>query len=181
MICERCKLREATVHLTEIIRNEKTEVHLCDNCARDMGLSSHGGGFSLTVSDMMSFLDVKDMNDMNDMVDSNTCATCGWTLIDYKRTGKLGCADCYSSFKEALTPILSGYHGSTFHIGKMPLKYIEHRKSKVMLDAMRLKNVATLSLHDLENMLEVAVENENYEEAAKLRDEILKLKNQQGA
>ena len=55
------------------------------------------------------------------------------------------------------------------------------RKSKVMLDSMRLKNVATLSLHDLENMLEVAVENENYEEAAKLRDEIIKLKNQQGA
>ncbi len=173
MLCERCKQREATVHLTEIIRNEKTEVHLCDHCARDMGLSSHGGGFSLTVSDMMSFLDAKEMTDM---VDSNTCATCGWTLIDYKRTGKLGCADCYSFFKESLTPILAGYHGSTYHIGKMPLKYIEHRKSKGMIDVVRSKNVATLSLHDLEKMLEIAVQNENYEEAAKLRDEIKRLK-----
>ena len=69
MFCERCKQREATVHLTEIIRNEKTEIHLCDSCARDMGLSSHGGGFSLTVSDMLSFLDAKEMTDM---VDSNT-------------------------------------------------------------------------------------------------------------
>jgi len=138
-----------------------------------MGLSSHGGGFSLTVSDMMSFLDAKEMTDM---VDSNTCATCGWTLIDYKRTGKVGCADCYSFFKESLSSILAGYHGSTYHIGKMPLKYIEHRKSKGMIDTVRSKNVATLSLHDLEKMLEIAVQNENYEEAAKLRDEIKRLK-----
>ncbi len=110
------------------------------------------------------------------MVDSNTCATCGWTLIDYKRTGKVGCADCYSFFKESLTPILAGYHGSTYHIGKMPLKYIEHRKSRGMIDTVRSKNVATLSLHDLEKMLEIAVQNENYEEAAKLRDEIKRLK-----
>ena len=58
----------------------------------------------------------------------------------------------------------------------MPIKYIEQRKSKGMIDIKRSKNVATLSLHDLERMLEIAVENENYEEAAKIRDEIRKLK-----
>jgi protein arginine kinase activator len=107
MYCEKCKHNEATVHLTEIIKNVKSEVHLCEFCAREIGLNSKLANFNLTVPDMLSFLDVEEAGDL---VDANRCRGCGYTFLDYKKTGKLG-SRMLPLPASALDPVVASYHG----------------------------------------------------------------------
>ncbi|HSV97479.1 MAG TPA: UvrB/UvrC motif-containing protein [Spirochaetota bacterium] len=170
MFCEKCKHNEATVHLTEIIKNVKSEVHLCESCAREIGLNSKLANFNLTVPDMLSFLDVEEAGGM---VDPNRCRGCGFTFLDYKKTGKLGCPECYRYLRSTLDPVVVNYHGEKRHVGKMPLNYIEMKTPvRVLFD--KSVNVAekTDVLSDLMKKLDKAVEEERYEEAAVLRDKI---------
>jgi protein arginine kinase activator len=168
MQCEKCKNNEATVHLTEIIKNVKSELHLCEGCAREVGLNSKLSNFTLTVPDMLSFLDVEETRDM---VDATHCKSCGTSFVDYKRTGKLGCPDCYGHLRTALEPILMNFHGAKRHVGKMPSNYIEIKaRGKVFLDASVKVMEKVETVADLRKKLEQAVLDERFEEAALIRD-----------
>lgn len=169
MKCQKCRNDDATIHLTEIIRNVKSEFHLCEKCARLVGINSRFSNFSLSVPDMLSFLD---LDEVRDVADSNICHNCGLTFLDYKKTGKLGCTQCYNYLSAPIEPLIMNYHGSARHVGKVPTNYIEVKSdSKMYLEDNSEKSDAE-SLEHLVKMLNSAVLDERYEDAAVLRDRI---------
>jgi len=158
MVCNVCGKNQATVHLTEIIDDQITELHLCEECAQKKGaqMESHFG-----LSDLLAGL-----ADLGSQFNNKTkteiklkCPKCGLTYEDFKKVGRLGCGECYAAFKDALVPLLKRIHGSTQHFGKSPKK---------MAKTVKAKN----ELQELKEKLQKAIQKEEFEEAAKLRDKI---------
>ncbi|MDK1030944.1 MAG: UvrB/UvrC motif-containing protein [Planctomycetia bacterium] len=156
MLCQRCKKNMATVHLTEISKEHKAERHLCDDCAKAEGLAVKAQQISL--EDIMSgFLLAQKMADG---LSTMACKDCGMSYLEFRNKGRLGCPGDYEAFDEGLMPILEKMHGETGHIGKAPRtapQTTEQRHSRLM---------------ELRRRLQQAVQAENYEEAARLRDVI---------
>lgn len=153
MRCESCEKREATVHLTEILQDdEKRSVHLCDACARDQ----HG---SMELLGLLpgAFPSAPKPGGKEDPT-TQTCDACGMRYQDFRARGRLGCADCYDSFKRALDPLLEKIHGKSQHVGKAP-------DASSAVDRTRERR-----LIDLRRQLQTAIREERYEEAAGLRD-----------
>ena len=157
MLCDICAKNQATVHLTEIIDEQMNELHLCEECARQkstqmesqFGLSDLLAGlseFGKTGKKEAETIEVK-------------CPNCGLTYEDFRKLGRLGCSECYVAFRKYLTPLLKRIHGSSQHVGKTPVKVGRLLKKKI-------------DLQELRNRLQKAVEEERFEEAAKLRDQI---------
>ena len=170
MFCERCKNIEATIHLTEIIKDVKSELHLCENCAREIGLNSKLSNFSLSIPEMLSFLDI---DEVDEVVNGSVCKSCGLSFADYSRESKLGCPDCYRYLGESLKSVIAGYHGAVKHTGKHPnnpagITSVTYEKPVVPADPKK-------SMEELKTMLSRAVVDERYEEAALLRDKIREL------
>ena len=164
MVCELCKQTQATVHLTEIVNEQMTELHLCEACANQKGaqVESHFG-----LSDMLSGLADFGKAQEPEEVSSKACPTCGMTYDDFRKVGRLGCADCYATFKRSLGSLLKRIHGAPIHVGKSPLRLLKPSK------------VAKSELLDLKRKLERAIEGEEFEEAAKLRDQIRRAEQQE--
>jgi len=165
MECERCKKCEATIHLTEIIKDVKSEIHLCEACAREVGLNAKLSNFSLSIPEMLSFLDI---TEIDENVEDARCKTCNRSFIEYNKTGKLGCPDCYDSFYDSMKSVVVSYHGDKKHVGKSPRYTIESIRETVTVNAPG-KNK---SLSELQRQLENAVMEERYEDAAVLRDRL---------
>jgi len=166
MYCERCKNNEATIHLTEIIKDVKSEVHLCENCAREIGLNSKLSNFSLSIPEMLSFLDV---NEVDEYADGSVCKTCGMSFVEYSREYKLGCPDCYRDMGDSLRPVIAAFHGATAHAGKHPANP-GGGAAETYVRPVRIS--PQKSIEELQELLERAVSEERYEEAAVLRDRI---------
>jgi len=157
MVCNICGKSQATVHLTEIIDEQITELHLCEECAQKKGaqMESHFG-----LSDLLAGLaDLGTQFNKTKTEPKLKCPKCGLTYEDFKKVGRLGCGECYNAFKEALVPLLKRIHGSTQHCGKSPKKIAKIVKAKNDLDVLKER-------------LQKAVQKEDFEEAAKLRDKI---------
>lgn len=157
MLCDICGKNKATVHLTEIVDNEMSELHLCEECAREKSvqMEQHFG-----LSDLLAGL-----ADFGSALETTAtrgkkCPNCGLSYADFKKIGRLGCSECYSVFKEFLAPLLKRIHGSTQHLGKTPV------------EAANKVSRLTSKLEDLKVRLQKAIELEEFEEAAKLRDKI---------
>lgn len=166
MFCERCKKNEATIHLSEVLKDMKSEVHLCEGCAREVGLNTKISNFSLSLPEMLTFLNVDEVTDYSD---GRHCATCGTDFLEYKREGKLGCSDCYNTLSEFMGPVLAGFHGEKRHIGKFPLHNEDTARA---VEIVKSNKAETDNTGDLQLLLESAVNDERYEEAAVLRDRI---------
>ncbi len=164
MVCELCKQAQATVHLTEIVNEQMTELHLCEACANQKGaqVESHFG-----LSDLLSGLaDFSKTQEPEEAV-VKACPNCGMTYDDFRKVGRLGCSICYTTFKRSLGSLLKRIHGSPIHIGKSPMRLIKPAK------------IAKSELLDLKKKLEHAIDNEAFEEAANLRDQIRRLEQQE--
>ncbi len=171
MECERCKKNEATIHLTEIIKDVKSEVHLCEACAREVGLNAKLSNFSLSMPEMLSFLD---LTEIDNTAEDFYCKVCGYSYLEYNKTGQLGCPDCYISFKESLDSIISGYHGDKKHMGKFPRYSSDSFKESIAVKTyMRVDSV-----EGIKKELDLAVFEERYEDAAVLRDRLKELKSE---
>ncbi|MCL2154496.1 MAG: UvrB/UvrC motif-containing protein [Leptospirales bacterium] len=168
MLCERCKKNEATIHLSEIIKDMRSEIHLCEKCANEIGLNAKISNFSLSIPEMLTFLHVDEIN----YNDDKYCAACATSFIDYKKNGKLGCPECYNSMSEFITSIIINCHGEKKHIGKSP---IYNEKTYSNDDSMNYK-VNDENADYLQAQLASAVDEERYEEAAILRDKIRDIK-----
>lgn len=157
MLCQRCKKNQATVHLTDIIKNEKRERHLCDACAQaeSVTMKSHTPINELLASFVMQQLGAQELADLK-------CEQCGTTFVEFRNNGLLGCPNDYDVFEEALAPLLERAHGegATHHVGKTP-------KGDTDGSAARQRELLRLR-----RQLGEAVEREDYETAAKLRDRI---------
>lgn len=161
LVCDICG-KLATVHLTQIINNQIQKVDLCEECAQQKGVTDPEG-FSL--ADFMA----KNVEATAgpDAIEGPAlvCPSCNFTPRDFKRTGRLGCPDCYESFEALVEPMLNGMHRGSKHAGKIP-----HR----LLRRVGLRK----EINRLQDSLATAVEQEKYEEAARFRDELDQLKNQ---
>ena len=167
MLCQNCGKYEATTHVKRIINGETAEAHLCSDCARALGYTDVFGGFTNTFSDLLgSFFGEPTVGALSSK--TIRCEKCGSTFNDIVSSGKIGCADCYKTFYDKLLPSLQRLHGKTRHEGKTP----KGVKVNSVTKEDKIKN--------LQKELNDAIECQNFEKAAKLRDEIRDLKEDKG-
>ncbi len=160
MLCDICAKNEATVHLTEIINEQITELHLCEECAQTKSMQMEQQfGLSDLLAGLADF--ETQVEPQQDKVDIE-CQNCHLTYKDFKKIGRLGCSECYKYFRKYLTSLLKRIHGSSQHIGKAPVKIGAGPKVK-----RRQPSVA-----ELKEKLQSAIAAEEFEEAAALRDQI---------
>ena len=163
MLCDICAKNPATVHLTEIIDDQMTELHLCEGCARQKNAQMEQ---KFGLGDLLGGLAEFEKPTKDLEVEKAKCANCKLTYADFKKIGRLGCGECYIAFKKYLTPLLKRIHGSGQHFGKSPVKVTTVVKKK-------------LDVQDLRYKLQNAIETEAFEEAAKIRDQIKELEKKQ--
>lgn len=163
MLCQNCGKYEATTHVKRIVNGEATEAHLCSDCAKALGYNDVFGGFGNTFSDLLgSFFGEPSVSTLSSR--TLRCEKCGNTFNDIVSSGKLGCADCYTTFYDKLLPSLQRIHGKTRHEGKNP--------RIIKTEAVE----STGTVEALENELRQAVDEQNFERAAELRDKISSIK-----
>ena len=166
MLCDVCHKKDALVHFTEIIDNQITKLHLCEECAKSKGLQFPFTKPLFSMGDLLAGISNFDAYS-TEQKSKIKCPNCGVTYEDFRRNGKLGCSECYKCFKTELDTLFKKIHGSNTHLGKVPVLLANKpgRKSKkVAIMETQLKKL----LFDLQE----AVRSEEYEKAALLRDEI---------
>jgi protein arginine kinase activator len=156
MLCCICKEHEATVHLTQIAGEKMQKVDLCEECAKTKGVNDPTG-FSL--ADLLLGLGASQEIEQAGGGAEVHCPRCNFTQSDFKKAGRLGCPECYKTFSEALEGLLKTMHKGTRHVGKAP-------------EALRQNRDLSDRLKTLQKKLAKAIDQEDFEEAAVLRDEI---------
>ena len=164
MRCDNCGKKEAAIHLTQIVNNEMSTHHLCEACAAAKGLET---GNAPATAPLADFLAQMGKGSPATAATTAACPGCGLTLADFKRTGRLGCARCWSHFDGSLRGLLRKLHGSTQHIGK------------VYLPPDPTEMDRTARVVSLRRSLQRAVDEEDFERAASLRDQIRRLETAQ--
>jgi protein arginine kinase activator len=159
MSCEQCREREAVIHLTQIVNEQVTTLHLCERCAAEKGVESPGGVAKTPLGSFLAAMG-QDLPDTAPVARTgDNCLRCGASLQDFRESGRLGCPECYRSFETPLRDLLRRLHGSTHHVGE---RYAER-------DGEADGRVKTAELRE---QLRLAVETENFELAAELRDRL---------
>jgi protein arginine kinase activator len=162
MLCQICGKSPANVHFTEMRDNKMTEIHVCDRCAEEKGLHGSPKKHKFDIGFMLAGMVDGMTTNEEERVGRVQCPRCGLHYSAFRETGRLGCAECYGAFQFQLRPLLRRIHGDTRHKGKVPARGGE--------GAQRSRQIQRL--HD---ELQRAVEREDFERAATLRDEIRRL------
>jgi len=168
MICDICKKKKATVHFTEVVNEEVSELHLCQECAETQGaqMQQH-----FSIADLLSGLvDFPLERAAKKEHITIKCPNCGMGYSDFKKMGRFGCAHCYEVFKRALYPLLKKIHGTARHIGKQPKQVPPKKRAQAKVQPKARPKIPTLE--ELKTRLQQAIKNEEFEEAAVLRDRI---------
>lgn len=197
MICDVCSKQKATVHLTEIINDQVSKLNLCEYCAKKKGsqMEQHFG-----IADLLQGLaDPMAEKGSGGAPTRVKCVSCGMSYDEFKKVGRLGCAQCYDAFRESLAPLLKRIHSAGSHTGKQPkhapagtssagsggsssasasepAKSSSVSKSKSSSEpssASAAKHAA--ELQQLKQALRKAIDGEDYEEAARVRDQVRQL------
>ena len=158
MLCQNCEKNEATTHIKRVINGDTAETHLCPDCAAHLGYGDFFSGFGLNFGELFGGLLESGLPAAGE-VKVKRCPKCGSSFEDIAREGKLGCAQCYSEFYDRLLPSLQRIHGRIRHNGKMSDSCAEEVKKPNRLEQLREE-------------LKAAINEQNFELAAKLRDEI---------
>lgn len=167
MICQECNQRPAALHFTKIINGEKTEVHLCEKCAQEKGdlfMINGGSGFAFNnlLAGLLNIDPTFQKTNQNPFHQEEIfqCEQCSMTFQQFLKIGRFGCAHCYETFKDQLQPVLRRLHsGNGTHNGKIPKRIgggIQLRKQ----------------LEELKYKLREMILQEEFEQAAMIRDEI---------
>lgn len=168
MKCEVCQERPATLHLTNYVNGQKTEMHLCQTCAAEHGyLNTNEEAY--TIHDLLSGFfsshaeSAAQPGSQRRSENELTCPSCQMTYQQFSKLGKFGCPECYETFSDYLNPIFRRVHiGNTKHLGKIPKRQHAHLQHKHLI-------------RDQRNQLKELVKEERFEEAAELRDKIKEL------
>jgi len=166
MVCDECKKNEAMIHFTQILNNKVTKFHLCQQCAKEKGIVFpsldealfEGPHFALA-SLLAGLSDIGAPYALEKPKLVRKCPNCKATYDDFRDSGRLGCSECYIAFKNELLPLLKRLHGSVQHIGKVPLQKAGVGEKAKEIMALRRE-------------LQKAIEKEEYEKAAVIRDKI---------
>ena len=159
MKCQSCDKRDATIHLTEIKNKQKEEMHLCEQCAQEKGITPKQ---HFPISELLQTLSAAENAQKKHKIPSIKCPNCGITLAQFRSSGRFGCSHDYVAFREHIGQMIEGVHDSTQHVGKIPPRAGEH-----VLKVRERK--------ELHEKLKAAVEREDYEDAAKVRDKLKEL------
>lgn len=158
MLCQICKKKKATVRVNEIQKDgEHKQIHLCDECAKQYGVS-----LKFSFNELLGNLIGSQLGKPK-KGGKHKCPHCGLTYDEFKSVGRLGCPKDYEVFRQNLDPLLEKIQGGVQHVGKMP-----HNLDKKMQRQQEINR--------LQKELELAVSREEYEKAAELRDGIQKLR-----
>ena len=164
MLCEHCGEREAAVHLTQGVDNQMTTSHLCQQCAAEKGFQSDVPPSNLPLADFLAKMGGGDSLSGKAVEDEDqVCPFCGLSGSDFKEVGRLGCPQCYSTFEGHLRGLLRRIHGGTQHVGKVylpPDTTLSDREER---------------LAGLRKKLQRAIDTEDFERAAEIRDQIRSL------
>jgi protein arginine kinase activator len=160
MQCQICQKRTATIHLTEIQEGVRTEMHICETCASEQGIAAHS---QMSINELLSHLlavQPADEEIFGPAEKEHVCPNCGFTLERLRKEGTLGCPLDYEAFEQTLLPVIERAHnGKSTHCGKVPT-HVPTETKKFM------------ELSQLRQQLEEAVRDEDYERAARLRDQM---------
>lgn len=160
MLCEECGKNPATVSITVATGNGMNTRHLCPECMKKMEQSLASGDIQSFLSSIMSVL----TKEKKEETPSIICSGCGLSYAEFEHSGRLGCAQCYRDFSAQLKPALQKIHGRTQHAGRVPKAFVPDPQDE--LNARILK---------LRQLMDEAVAEENFEDAAKYRDELRSL------
>jgi protein arginine kinase activator len=164
MQCQICNKNEATIHLTEIADGARAEMHICEHCAQQEGIAVKS---QIPLNELLSSLLAVQPTDEelfgpSEKETATSCSNCGFTLDQFRKEAVLGCPYDYEVFEKPLRRLIKKAHnGSTAHCGKIPSKTSAGTKKQIQLITLRQR-------------LEAAVQSEDYELAAELRDKIKK-------
>lgn len=164
--CLRCT-KQATLHITEVKGGKSLSLHLCETCAQDYLSTVEVGGIPDNIAAGAPALMPPGEDDETGSASQAVCPHCGITYKQFRSQGRLGCPHDYEVFHDELLPLLESIHGETQHVGKCPPEVSS--SSRMHYELIRLRN----SLRD-------AVDNEQYEQAARLRDRIQELETEIG-
>ena len=196
MLCQICNKNPATIHIQEVVNGKKQSLHLCLPCAGKRSFD-HAALDGMDLAELMNSLEqsisemglipFKDLgksaeNDAENLPDLQ-CPACRWTLAQFSKTGKLGCAACYDAFSEVLVNKLLDIHRSAIHTGKLPEvdlagNYFSPAESSFANTENKHDMVAELA--GLERDLKQSILREEYELAAQIRDRINALRSENG-
>ncbi len=159
MLCECCQQHEATIHVTQVVNGKSRELHLCEHCAEESGLN---------VQNVMSLPEVlfgmAGGPEEDKEAAARSCPGCHLRGGDFRKTGRLGCPQCYRTFAKELAPMLAAMHKGSRHAGKVPV----HNEGAVPVGYDDERD-------ELRRQLAEAIRDERFEEAARLRDRIREL------
>ena len=163
MLCDRCKKNQASVRMQQFVNGKKTEINICHECAYGDDQPNLDNLFQGLMGSLLA-QGIKDAQiaaaGKNDTItDEPECAACGITYKEFREKGRLGCVECYTTFRRHLAPIFNSIQTNSEHKGKIPLR------SGAKLNIER-------KIDRLTRELKVLVDQEEYEKAASLRDEI---------
>jgi protein arginine kinase activator len=161
MQCDNCHEREAAIHLTQIVDNSVTTLHLCPKCAAEKGVQTGADVAKFPLSDFIASMG-KGVDAQLSVGDSTeACEFCGANLKNFRESGRLGCSHCYETFENHLRDLLRRLHGSSHHVGEVYLSPVPEGG-----------NAKEREVAEMRRRLKGAVEAENFELAAELRDKL---------
>lgn len=171
MKCQNCGKDEVNYHYTQVVNGNKKEIALCKECAKELGITMWDFQMPIDISNFLGgfFTDFPD-NTLKDIVkiDELKCKNCSMTYEEFKKSGKFGCANCYEAFSNYVQPILKSLQGADTHVGRKPILVAKkEEKEKIVLKEEE-------EINKLKEELKKAIQEERYEDAAQIRDEISK-------
>jgi protein arginine kinase activator len=169
MKCDICGKKKATVHLTELVDDQVTELHICEDCAREKSVQMEQ---QFGLADLLAGLSDfgKPVTEKQAPQQVLQCSDCGTTYQEFKKHGRLGCSECYKSFESQLGSLLKKIHGASNHAGKKPVT--QTQDSRPSVKPVKPPVLLVDDLEELKQRLQQAVLSEDYERAAELRDQI---------
>jgi protein arginine kinase activator len=167
MLCQRCGQKEATVHLTKIVNGEKTELFLCEDCAKETGQLPFNEYDPFSFQNLLKGILNPELSSVSGSGMESTCSRCGLDYKEFSQEGLFGCPECYNAFADRLDPLLKRIHGSNHHNGKVPKRRGGTLRVRREIEELRVR-------------LQKEVDRENFEKAAELRDQIHELEAQLG-
>ena len=171
MMCQSCGQRTATTHIKTVINGQLTEAHLCSQCAKKQGYGNMLGdwsGFGSLLGGLLTGTETA--------AQEKRCPGCGASFRQIKGSGKIGCGECYNTFRTQLIPVIERIHGTVQHKGKIPggsARMVQEKN--VQLANTGQKTVRVSEADRKRQELKAAIERQDFEQAAILRDQIKEL------
>ena len=167
MLCDNCGKNEATIKLTQVINGKKTEMMICEECGKKMGITEINFEMPIDLSNFLGdFISKQENEEMMPFDIPNAtlkCNKCNMTYEEFLNTGKFGCEECYNAFGYKVDSLLKRIQGTDKYIGR---KANHNENNKIQ------ENINVSRLEKLQQELKLAIKEERYEDAAKIRDEI---------